>query len=124
MTACPASDSAWMLARRYHDDRCQNRFAAASASSCVASSRSAPAAHGGAKLGSSSDGQSLATLDRLKASVTGHIAFVPNPSASRWYDVSSPFVPPPEKTVRIVTFCPSSRRLAMRPPQESATSSG
>ena len=32
--------------------------------------------------------------------------------------------PLPEKTVMIVTFCPSSRRLAISPPHESATSSG
>src|SRR6476646_10298793 len=31
---------------------------------------------------------------------------------------------PPEKTVMIATFWPSSRRLAISPPQESATSSG
>src|SRR6188474_1319562 len=63
---------------------------------------------------------------RLNASVTGHIAFDPNPSASRWYS-SRPLLPsvgPPENTVRIVTFWPSSRRLAMSPPQESAASSG
>ena len=41
-----------MLARRYHEERCQNRFAAASASSCVASSRSEVAAQGGAVEGS------------------------------------------------------------------------
>ena len=40
MTGWPASDLLRMLARRYHDERCQNRLAAASASAWVASSRS------------------------------------------------------------------------------------
>ena len=44
--------AARMLARRYHEDRCQNRFAAASASTCVASSRSSVAAHAGRRSGS------------------------------------------------------------------------
>ena len=35
-----------MLARRYHEERCQNRLAAASASAWVASSRSGDACHG------------------------------------------------------------------------------
>src|SRR3954452_15486365 len=65
---------------------------------------------------------------RLKDSVTGQTAFEPNPSASRWYSVSpdpfDPALPAPENTVTIVTVWPSSRRLAIRPPQESATSSG
>ena len=38
MIGWPASDSLWMLARRYHEERCQNRLAAASASDWVASS--------------------------------------------------------------------------------------
>ena len=46
MTGWPASDSLWMLARRYHDERCQNRLAAASASAWVASSRSSVACPG------------------------------------------------------------------------------
>ena len=61
---------------------------------------------------------------RLKASVTGQTAFDPKPSASRWYGVSRSAFPVPEYSVRIVTFWPSSRRLAMSPPHESATSSG
>src|SRR3954468_1639519 len=65
---------------------------------------------------------------RLKDSDTGQIAFDPKPSASRWYaDGLVPFpaaAPPPENTVRIVTFWPSSRSPAIRPPQDSATSSG
>ena len=48
----PASGSLRMLARRYHDERCQKRFAAASASSCVASSRSSVAAQAGSRSGS------------------------------------------------------------------------
>ena len=35
------------LARRYHELRCQNRLAAASASACVASSSCSPAAQAG-----------------------------------------------------------------------------
>ena len=65
-----------------------------------------------------------AMSERLNASVFGHSAFDPKPSASRWYGVSRSDEPSPEKTVRIVTVWPSSRRLAMRPPHESATSSG
>ena len=46
MTICPARDSFRMLARRYHDERCQNRRAAASASRWVSSSRTRSAAQG------------------------------------------------------------------------------
>ena len=81
MTIWSASDSFRMLARRYHDERCQNRLAAASASACVASSRSSSAAQDGT---SAAVGQSARMSLRLKASVAGHIAFEPNPSASRW----------------------------------------
>ena len=45
MTAWPASDLLRMDARRYHEARCQKRFAEASASSWVASSRSSSASH-------------------------------------------------------------------------------
>ena len=45
MTACPASDLLRIDARRYHEARCQKRFADESASSCVASSRSSLASH-------------------------------------------------------------------------------
>ena len=48
MSGWPASDSLWMFARRYQEERCQNRFAAASASAWVASRRSFVACHGGA----------------------------------------------------------------------------
>ena len=48
MTAWPARLSLWMFARRYHDDRCQNRLAAASASPWVASRPSLDACHGAA----------------------------------------------------------------------------
>jgi hypothetical protein len=71
-----------MSARRYHDARCQKRLAAASASACVASSRS-----GRARYGASapvSGGWSAAMFWRLKDSVEGQIAFDPKPSASRW----------------------------------------
>src|SRR5437667_184959 len=51
MIGWPASDSLRMLARRYHDERCQNRFAAASASTWVAASRSSVAAQAGRKSG-------------------------------------------------------------------------
>ena len=47
MTGWPASDSARMLARRYHDERCQKRLAAASASTWVDSSPSSSASHAG-----------------------------------------------------------------------------
>ena len=53
MIGWPASDSLWMLARRYHEERCQKRFAAASASAWVASSASGVACHGGVVDGSS-----------------------------------------------------------------------
>jgi hypothetical protein len=43
MSAWPASGRLWTSARRYHDERCQKRLAAASASACVASMRSAVA---------------------------------------------------------------------------------
>jgi len=73
-----------MLARRYHEERCQKRFEAASASSWVASRRSDSAAHGGTTSGSPLAGTSARIAARLKASVFGQRAFDPNPSASRW----------------------------------------
>ena len=87
ITIWPASDSLRMLARRYHDERCQKRLAAASASVWVASSWSSSAAHVGT---SAALGQSARIDERLNASVFGHSAFVPKPSASRWYSVASP----------------------------------
>jgi hypothetical protein len=48
MTGWPARDSLWILARRYQEDRCQNRLAAASASPCVASRPSLVACQGAA----------------------------------------------------------------------------
>ena len=69
-----------MLARRYHDERCQKRLAAWSASACVASRWSSWAAQAGT---SAAVGQSAAMSERLNASVAGHIAFEPKPSASR-----------------------------------------
>jgi hypothetical protein len=77
----PASGLLRMLARRYHEERCQKRLAAASASSWVASRRSAVAAHGGASM---SLGKSARIEARLNASVFGQRAFEPNPRASRW----------------------------------------
>src|SRR6478736_4253874 len=61
---------------------------------------------------------------RLKASVTGQIVLEPKPRASRCPGPSDVPAPVPEYRVRIATFCPSSRRLAMSPPHERATSSG
>ena len=84
MTGWPASDSLRMLARRYHDERCQKRLAAASASAWVASSRSSVGGPRRAARRASVDGAVGAMCARLNASVTGHIAFEPNPSASRW----------------------------------------
>ncbi len=81
MTGCSASDSLRMLARRYHDDRCQKRLAAASASDWVASSRSSLAAHDGTRA---AVGQSASMALRLNASVAGQCVFDPKPSASRW----------------------------------------
>ena len=46
MTGWPARDWLRMLARRYQDERCQNRLAAASASDWVESSWSSSAAQG------------------------------------------------------------------------------
>src|SRR5664279_559276 len=122
MSAWPASGRLWTSARRYHDERCQKRLAAASASAWVASMRSAVARYGASTTASS--GRSARTFERLNASVVGQIALLPKPSASRWYGVRLLVAPLPEKTVMIVTFCPSSRRLAISPPQERATSSG
>ena len=48
MRGWPARLSLWMFARRYHEERCQNRFAAASASPWVASRPSFVACHGAA----------------------------------------------------------------------------
>src|SRR5436190_5267788 len=62
--------------------------------------------------------------ERLNASLAGYMAFEPKPSASRWYGVNRSADPSPEKTVTIVTVWPSSRRLAISPPHDSATSSG
>ncbi len=53
MIGWPARDSLWMAARRYHEDRCQNRLAAASASPWVASSEAFVACQGGVAAGSS-----------------------------------------------------------------------
>ena len=111
-----------MLARRYHDERCQNRLLGGVR---VGLGRFEPVLRGRPRRDTSAAvGQSAAMSLRLKASVAGQIAFEPKPSASRWYEVRSPSLPAPEKTVRIVTVWPSSRRLAMSPPHESATSSG
>ena len=82
MMGWPARDSLWMLARRYHEERCQKRFAAASASAWVASSALGVACQGGVAAGSSV-GTSASRCARLNASVTGHSDFEPNPSASR-----------------------------------------
>ena len=82
ITGWPASDSLWIDARRYHEERCQKRLAAASASAWVASSRSAVAAQGGS--GWLPVPTSFGMFARLNASVTGQSAFEPNPSASRW----------------------------------------
>ena len=49
MTGWPASDSLWMCARRYHEERCQKRLAAASASPCVASRPALVACQGAAE---------------------------------------------------------------------------
>ncbi len=122
ISAWPACGRLWMSARRYHDERCQKRLAAASASAWVASSRAASARYGASAAGSI--GRSARMFSRLNASVVGQIALLPKPSASRWYWVRPAADPLPEKTVTIVTFWPSSRRLAISPPQESATSSG
>ena len=84
MTGWPASDSLRMLARRYHDERCQNRLAAASASAWVASSRSSVGGPGRSAPCAVDVGSRRRMDARLNASVTGHIAFEPNPSASRW----------------------------------------
>ena len=65
MTGCSASDSLRMLARRYHDERCQNRLAAASASAWVASSRSSVAAHDGHERGGRPVGEDVAPVERL-----------------------------------------------------------
>ena len=78
MTAWPASDSLRMLARRYHDDRCQKRLADASASDWVASRPSSSASQAG------TIGKSGRIELRLNASVDGHMVLLPKPSASRW----------------------------------------
>ena len=89
----PAIGWLWMLARRYHEERCQNRLAAASASPCVASSPAAVASQGAAEA---SSGKSAARWARLNASLTGHTVLLPKPRASRWYGVSRSAPPVPE----------------------------
>ena len=64
----PASGSLRMLARRYHDERCQNRLAAASASAWVASRRSVVGRPGGAPS-AAAIGKSARMALRLNASV-------------------------------------------------------
>ena len=111
-----------MLADRAHDARCQNWRACVLANSWVVATRSGSAAQGATPAGM---GTSAPTLSRRKASVFGQTALDPKPSAARWYSLrASASRGPPEKTETMATFCPSSRRLAMRPPQESAASSG
>ena len=122
MTGWSASDSLRMLARRYHDERCQNRFAAASASAWVASRRSSVAAHDGDERGRRPVGEDAAAVERL-----GRRPHRLAPEPERLALVAAEARRPrrsPEKTVTIVTVWPSSRRLAIRPPHESATSSG
>ena len=119
MTGWPASDSARMLARRYHDDRCQNRLAAASASTWVDSSASSSASHARPDRIVGQDGGAVECLGRRPHRLRAEARAPPAGTASARRSRRSP-----EKTVRIVTFCPSSRRLAIRPPQERATSSG
>ena len=111
-----------MLARRYHDERCQKRLAAWSASDWVASSRSSVAAQAGTSGGGRPVGGDVAAVERL-----GRRPHRLRAEAERLALVRRQRgrpTPSPEKTVRIVTVWPSSRRLAMRPPHESATSSG
>ena len=117
----PASDSLRMLARRYHDERCQNRLAAGSASAWVASRRSFVAAHAGDERGGRAVGEDVAAVEGL-----GRRPHRLGPEPERLALVRGQVAgdPSPEKTVRIVTVWPSSRRLAMSPPHESATSSG
>ena len=67
MTGWSASDSSRMLARRYHDERCQKRLAAASASACVASSRSSSAAHDGTSGGVGQSAWMSRAVERLGA---------------------------------------------------------
>src|SRR5436189_68643 len=102
-----------MLARRYHDERCQNRLAAWSASACVASSWSSVAAQAGTRT---VVGQSAAMSERLNASLAGYMAFEPKPSASRWYGVNRSADPSPEKAVTIVTAWPGSAGVAAAAP--------
>ena len=65
MTGWSASESLRMLARRYHDDRCQNRLAAASASDCVASSRSSLAAQAGTRAAVGQSACDVGAVERL-----------------------------------------------------------
>ena len=114
-----------MLADRVHAARCQNWRAWVLARSCVSSIRSGSAIHGGLLARVTGDavlGGDVVAAEglrqwpvRLRAKAERRalvFAQVPSPP------------PVPEYTVRIVTFWPSSRRLAMRPPHESAMSSG
>ena len=122
MTGWSASDSLRMLARRYHDERCQKRLAAGIG---VGLGRLEPLLVGGPRRDErgrrpvGGDGAAVERLgrrpERLRAEAE-RLALVGRSA--------DPTAPSPEKTVRIVTFWPSSRRLAMRPPHESATSSG
>ncbi len=93
MSGWPARGSLWIFARRYQEERCQNRFASASAWPCVTSRPSFVACQGAA---AASSGNSAARWARLNASVTGQTALDPKPSASRWYGVSASALPEPE----------------------------
>ena len=65
MSGWPARDSLWIFARRYQEERCQNRLAAASASPCVASRPSLVACQGAAAASSGKSACEVGAVERL-----------------------------------------------------------
>jgi len=73
-----------MLALRVQEARCQNWRAWVFARSCVSSTRSGSAAHGGTPAAVGTSSTSALMLLRRNASPLGHMTLLPNPSAARW----------------------------------------
>ena len=85
MTGWSASDSLRMLARRYHDERCQKRLAACVGVDLRGLEPVLGRGPGRDERGGRPVGLDVAAVERLGA---GQSAFEPKPSASRWYGVS------------------------------------
>ena len=114
-----------MLALRVHEARCQNWRACVLARSWVTAIRSGSAAHG-APAPVRDDrvvGGDRGPVEGLRGRPDGLASRSPAPLAG---SRSSRCPPRGRRRTRVmmVTFWPSSRRLAIRPPQERAASSG